>query len=153
MLVGYTGGGTIDVVKTRVRCAWGKFREPSPILTLTKMSLRMKGKIYRACVQSVLVYGSETWALKVSDTQQLERTERMMVRWMCGVSLKDRKSSQELLDRLGIVGVAERMVRSRLRWFGHVEHKVLMIGCRSAGIYLLRVLGVEPEVERPGWRR
>ena len=51
-----------------------------------------KGKIYRACVQSVLVYGSETWAFKVSDTQQLERTERMMVRWMCGVSLKDRKA-------------------------------------------------------------
>ena len=51
----------------------------------------MKGKIYRACMQSVLVYGSYTWALKVRDTQQLERTERMMVRWMCGVSLEDRK--------------------------------------------------------------
>ena len=83
----------------------------------------MEGKIYRACVQSVMVHGSETWALKVSDTQQLERTERMMARWMCGVSLKDRKSSHELLDRLGIVGVAERVVRSRLRWFGHVERK------------------------------
>jgi hypothetical protein len=117
------GGGAIDAVRTRVRCAWGKFRELSPILTLRGMSLKMKGKIYRACVQSVLVYGSETWALKVSDTQQLERTERMMVRWMCGVSLKDRICSQKLLDRLGIVGVAERVVRSRLRWFGHVERK------------------------------
>ena len=69
------------------------------------------------------MYGSETSALKVSDnTQQLERTERMMVRWMCGVSLKDRKSLQ-LLDRLGIVGVAERVVRGRLRRFGHVERK------------------------------
>ena len=83
----------------------------------------MKGKIYRVCVQSVLVYGSETWALKVSDTQRLERTEMMMVRWLCGVSLKDRKSSQELLDRLRIVGVAERVVPGSLRWFGHVERK------------------------------
>ena len=27
------------------------------------------------------------------------------------------------MDRLGIVVVAERVVRSRLRWFGHVERK------------------------------
>jgi hypothetical protein len=56
------------------------------------MSLKLKGKIYRACVQSVMVYGSETWAMKVSNLQQqLERTERTMVRWMCGVTMKDRK--------------------------------------------------------------
>jgi hypothetical protein len=117
------GGGAEDATRTRVKCAWGKFRELTPILTLRGMSLKMKGKIYRACVQSVMVYGSETWAVKVSDMQQLERTERMMVRWMCGVSLKDRKTSQELLDRLAIVGVAERVRRGRLRWFGHVERK------------------------------
>ena len=60
-------GGAVDAVRARVRCAWGKFRELAPILTLRGMSLRMKGKIYRACVQSVMVYGSETWPLKVSD--------------------------------------------------------------------------------------
>jgi hypothetical protein len=107
----------------RVKCAWGKFRELSPILTVRGMSLKMKGKIYGACVQSVMVYGSETWALKVSDSQQLERTERMMARWMCGVTLKHRQSSQDLLEHLGIVGVAERVRRGRLRWFGHVERK------------------------------
>jgi Reverse transcriptase (RNA-dependent DNA polymerase) len=117
------GGGAGDAVRYRVRCAWGKFRELAPILTVRGMSLRMKGKIYVACVQSVMVYGSETWALKVSETQQVVRAERMMVRWMCGVSLKDRKTSQELLDRLAIVGVEERLRRCRLRWFGHVERK------------------------------
>jgi len=28
-----------------------------------------------------------------------------MARWMCGVTLKHRQSSQDLLERLGIVGV------------------------------------------------
>ena len=82
----------------------------------------MKGKIYRACVQSVMVYGSETWALKASETQQLVRTERMMVRWMCGVSLRDKKTSLELLDRLAIVGVEERVRRCRPKWW-HIERK------------------------------
>ena len=47
----------------------------------------------------------------------------MMVRWMCGASLKDWKSNQELLDRLGIVCVAEIVRCGRLQWFGHVERK------------------------------
>src|SRR5207248_9982261 len=87
------------------------------------MSLKLKGKIYSACMQSVMVYGSETWAMKVSNLQQLERTERTMVRWMCGVAMKDRKRLQDLLDCLNITGVAERVRRGRPRWFGHVECK------------------------------
>jgi len=38
----------------------------------------------------VLLYGSETWAMKVEDDNQLERAEQAMTRWMCGVSLRDR---------------------------------------------------------------
>ena len=49
------------------------------------MSLKMKGKIYSACVHGTVVYCSET--------QQLVRAERMMARLMCGVSLRDNKES------------------------------------------------------------
>ena len=73
--------------RARVRCAWAKFKELSSILTARDVSHRMKGKIFRACVQSVLIYGTETWAMKAENLRSLERTERMMVRWMCGVSL------------------------------------------------------------------
>ena len=62
----------------------------------------------------MLVYGSETWAIKAEDLARLRRAERMMVR-MCGV--KD----NELLNRLGIECV--EIQRGRLRWFGHVERK------------------------------
>ena len=81
-----------------MRCAWAKFRELSLILTARGASLTVKGKIYRACV---LIYGSETWPMKVDDMQRLERTERLMVRWMCSVSLKDRIPSKNLNSYLG----------------------------------------------------
>ena len=48
----------------------------------------MKGKIYDACVQRVLVHGSKTWAMKAEDLGRLGRAERMMVRRMCGVSYR-----------------------------------------------------------------
>ena len=75
------------------------------LLTARGASLRVKGKIYRACVQRVLVYGSETWAMKVDDMQRLRRTENSMVRWMSGVTMKDRKTSEELRQGLGIESV------------------------------------------------
>ena len=95
-------GGVVEASKARVRCAWCKFRDLAPILTARGASLKLKGKLYSACVQSVLVYGSETWATKVEDMLRLERAERMMVRWTCGVSLKDRLRSEVLQQRLGI---------------------------------------------------
>jgi hypothetical protein len=104
----------------------------------------MKGTIFKACVQSVLTYGTETWAMKAENLQSLGRAERMMVRWMCGVTLKDRKRSEDLYSLLGVQSVAEVVRRGRLRWFGHVEPKsaddwvsacreVVVTGVRGAG--------------------
>ena len=87
----------------------------SPILTTRGASLKLKGKIYSACVRSSMVYGSDTWSMKVEDKQRLERAERMMVRYMCGVTLKDRKSCEELRQRLRIDSVSDVLRRNRLR--------------------------------------
>jgi len=46
-----------------------------------------------------------------------------MVRWMCGVKLKDRFPSKELRERLGIDGTAMVLQQKRLRWYGHVLRK------------------------------
>ena len=97
-----------EAARARVSCTWAKFKELSHILTVRGASYHMKGKIYKACVQSVRTYGTETWAMKAANLQSLERTERMMVRWMCGVSLKDRKRSVDLYSLLGL--------RVWLRW-------------------------------------
>ena len=91
-------GGVEEAVRCRVRCAWGKFNELMPILTTRGTSLKVKGKIYKACVQSVMMYGSETWAMKVEDTQKLKRTEASMMRRMCGVSLKKHLSNEALRE-------------------------------------------------------
>ena len=73
-----SGGGVVEAARAGVRCAWAEFKELSHILTVRSASYRNKGRICNARVQSVLIYGTE------------------MVRWMCGVSLKDRKRSEDL---------------------------------------------------------
>ena len=76
-------------------------------------------------MERVLVYGSETWPMKSEDLLRLERAERMMWRWMCGVKLEDRRPSRptELSKCLDVEPVADVVRRGRLRWFGHVQRK------------------------------
>ena len=49
-----------------------------------------------------------------------------MVRWMCGVKLKNRLPSKELRERLGIDDIALVLQQNRLRWYGHVLSGVLL---------------------------
>ena len=58
--------------------------------------LEMKGGMYASCVRSSMTYGSETRPLLADVGIKFERAEMHMVRWMCGVSLTDRSTSEEL---------------------------------------------------------
>ena len=75
------------------------------------------------CVRSSMIYGSETWAMNAEQLQRLDRTEMRMVRWMCGVSLRERETSNALRQRIGIEAVGDVVKRGRLRWLGHVLRK------------------------------
>ena len=67
----------------------GRNRELSGVLTSKKVALRLKGRVYAACVRSAMLYGSETWAANIKQVARLSRAEMRMVRCMCGVSLRD----------------------------------------------------------------
>ena len=68
-----------------------KFRECEELLLGRKFTLKMKGMVYRSCIRSAMLHGSATWCLKENEIIILRRTERAMVRSMCGVELVNRK--------------------------------------------------------------
>ena len=45
-----------------------------------------------------MLHGSETWPERKENVVALQQTVMTMVRWMCGVKLKDRLPSKELRD-------------------------------------------------------
>ena len=49
-----------------------------------------------------MLRGSETWPVRKENEVALQRAEMRMVRWMCGVKVKDRFPSKQLRERLGI---------------------------------------------------
>jgi len=71
-----------------------------------------------------MLHGSETWPVRKENVVALQRAEMRMVRWMCGVKLKDRLPSKELRERLGIDDIALVFLQqNRLHWYGHVLRK------------------------------
>ena len=114
-------GGAEDSITGRIRSGWSKFRELVPLLASKGLSLASKGRLYQACVRSVMLYASETWPLKEEDLARLERNDASMVRWMCRVKLNDHIPSRVLRDRLRLVSVRELIQTKRLSWFGHLE--------------------------------
>ena len=69
----------------------GKIQRMWKLLLENRFTLKMKGKVYCCCVRSAILCGSETWCLKENEKAILRRTERAMVRAMCGQKVVDRK--------------------------------------------------------------
>ena len=60
-------GGCDTAVTSRIRIRWMKFRECGELLR-GRFSLKMKGMVYGICIRSAMLYGSETWCLRESET-------------------------------------------------------------------------------------
>ena len=115
------GGGCLDGITTRIRCAWGKFRELLPLFTSSYIPLKKKGEMFCIYIRNVLLHASECWAPTASDLSRIQRCDRSMSRWICKVKWSDRVSSVSLLEKLMIPSIESVLSERRLRWYGHVK--------------------------------
>ncbi len=72
-----------------------------------------KSRVYQAVVRSILLYGCETWLIRVADERMLEAS----IRSIPHVRRRDRMSSMELLLRLCLTSTPALLVQRRLRCF------------------------------------
>ena len=134
------GGGCQVAVTTRIRCAWGKFRELLPLLTCRSLSFITRGRMFDIYIRKVMLHASECWALTSVDHARLQRTDRSMIRWICNVKWEDNRSSESLLEQLQIPSITSVLSCNRLRWYGHVERDT---GCIHDALYM-EVPGTKP---------
>ena len=129
--------GDADAAVVRIRTGWIKFRQ---LLTKKNLSLIMRGRFYIRCVLNSMLPYSETWPVRKESAVALQRAEMRMVRWMCGVKLKDRLPSKELRERLGwhSIGIAAKQAAlvwscaaKRWWWLGEEMHGVWSWGSKA----------------------
>ena len=123
-------------VTARTRIGWIKFRKCGELLHGRKFLLKMKQRIYQSCVRSAMLYGSETLCLRENEMAILRRTEKAMMRAMCGVKLIE-KRSQGLMSLLGLKDTMDGLASaSGVRWYGRALR-------RDKGDIFKRVLDFE----------
>ena len=78
-------------------------------------------KVYETLVLSVLLYNSETWALKESTKKKLRVFEMSCLRKIKGVTRRNRVRNTEIRRELKVeTDVVQIIQRRRLRYFGHI---------------------------------
>ena len=81
-----------------------------------------------------MMYGSEAWCLREKEMAILRRTERAMIRAMCGVKLLHRRNSDELMDMLGIKESLDRMAKASSIWWYSLVLKAVNHPANSCGL-------------------
>ena len=110
----------VKLVTARVRISWVRFRKCGELLLGNRFPVRMKGKFYRCCIRSAILYRSEAWCLKKNEKAILRRTKRAMVRAMCSQKFVNRKT-EEQMDMLGLKETINRLpTENGVKWYGHV---------------------------------
>ncbi len=115
--------GTIDRdVDLRLQAAWSSWRKFTGVLYDRNIPLRFKAKIYDTIIRPALTYGSECWAMKVTNKRKIATTEMRMLRDPRSVETRSRAKRRNpthttrFTDRRGYA-------QWRLRWFGHVQRR------------------------------
>ena len=72
-----------------------------PLITITS-----ERRVYSPCVKSAMLHASGTCAPTLSHLHSLQRNGRAMIRWMWGVTSKDRVSSKYILGRMQLDDLA-----------------------------------------------
>ena len=77
-----------------------------------------EGVMYEKVVVPTVMYGSESWGMKVTEKQKLNVFEMKCLRSMTGVSRLDRIRNEVVRARTGVRReLAARVVMNVLRWF------------------------------------
>lgn len=83
---------------------------------------KTKKLIYSTLVQSVMLYGSETWTLNKAQEKKILSVEMDFWRRSAGVSRTEHIRNEEIRRRMEVKrNVLEVIEERRLRWYGHLK--------------------------------
>jgi hypothetical protein len=94
-LGGYTDSG-YDM-NTRIGQAWSAINSPNKVWKAA-IKKETKTKVFKASVETILLYGSDSWSLNVARSNKLDGSYTKMIRAVYNISWRDHVSNKILYD-------------------------------------------------------
>ena len=108
-------------INSRIGKASGTFaRLTARVWDNQKLSIRTKANVYRSCVCSTLLYGSETWTLPSIQEKKINTFHLRCLRRILGITWQQKITNEEVLRRTGLTTMYFTLSQRRLRWLGHI---------------------------------
>ena len=85
-----------------------------------KLSDHTKVNVYKACVISTLLYGSESWTMHARQEKRLNVFHMRCLRRILGIAWQNRVTNKVVLEKAGIPSLYTILKQRRMRWLGHV---------------------------------
>ena len=124
--------GDMDAeVSHRIQAAWNNWRKTSGVLCDRRFNVKLKGKVYKSVVRPAMLYSCETWPMKRAQERRMEVAEMRMLRWMCGVTKRDRIKNNLIRGTVKVAEVSKKLQERRLQWFGHVMRRGDEFPCKT----------------------
>ena len=99
----------------RIQSGWKNWKRVSGILCDRRISLKVKGKVYKTVVRPAMLYGAETWSVKKAQEKKLDVAEMRMLRWMSGVTKLDRIRNERIRGTTKVVEISKKVQEGRLK--------------------------------------
>ena len=113
---------SIDLeITRRIQSAASAFRAlDARVWSQRRIKLATKCKLYRVFVLPCLLYSTETYTLYRRHLKRLTSIQPRHLRSVMGLTWRDWVSNGEVLQKASMESVEAMLVKSQLRWAGHV---------------------------------
>jgi len=112
-----------DEINQRIRKALTNFGQLSSwVWKNHHLAIKLKIKVYTACILSVLLYSRETWCTYCRQENRLIAFHFRCLRSILGVSWRDHVPNSTILHLTGSYDLTTIIRQRRLRCLGHVHH-------------------------------
>ena len=113
-----------DEIQRRVAKASTSFGRPRQRLWNNHhVSMRVKGKIYRAVVLSTLLYGAEAWRVYRRQVKKLHAFMIRHLRSIMRITWMDKVTNKDILEGTGLTSIEDLLIRKNLRWTAHLMRR------------------------------
>ena len=116
-------GGMEKEINHRIQCGWHNWRKVSGVICDKRVPIKLKGKVHKSVVRPAMTYGLETAPMKKTDENKLGVSEMKMLRWMSGVTRRDKVKNEYIQGTVKVTKASKKVQEARLRWYGHLERR------------------------------